>query len=477
MGKRMVGLAVLTAVLGAATAEVATAASGVSLRSRLISLGSPFHPDAECIKANPGYSQGFEQETAAAVNPRNPRNILVAWIQDGRATDTVMASRDGGRTFSRILVPGLSACTGGAFQVASDPVVEFAANGMAYFAAIVVNDPRSAATATTAMVVSRSHDGGFSWERPRFVQKPTGQFWDLPKITPHPRDPKRAYYVYSLRLPPDFLHGYTVMSTTSDAGRTWSPARKIHDPQGPDLWPGMNKIIVNRDDSLVGISSVIASDLDDESTVTPPAARQIAIRSTDNGRTWGPPVTIGISPGHIIYDPVTSTPLSTFNPFASHAIAPNGDVYVGYTRLGPSSQRSHVEVARSTDGGRTWRNHGIAVGGEAALATVGVAGDGTVAVFFYDIDPRSSNGFWRARAFLETSRNHGRKWSRTRLAGQFNLFSANTRARGCCFLGDYVGMSRLPHGVVTAFTVGMPIAKAAVDVRFTRIMTSGDGGS
>lgn len=108
--------AALIAALGTSSLPVAVAeASGVSLQSRLISLGSPFHPDAECIKSNPGYSQGYEQETAVAVNPRNPRNILVSWIQDGRATDTVMASRDGGRTFSRVLVPGLSACTGGAF--------------------------------------------------------------------------------------------------------------------------------------------------------------------------------------------------------------------------------------------------------------------------------------------------------------------------------------------------------------------------
>jgi hypothetical protein len=53
-----------------------------------------------------------------------------------------------------------------------------------------------------------------------------------------------------------------------------------------------------------------------------------------------------------------------------------------------------------------------------------------------------------------------------RIAGQFNLFSANTRARGGCFLGDYVGLARRPRGLVTAFTVGTPIAKAAVDVRF-----------
>jgi hypothetical protein len=103
----------------------------------------------------------------------NPRNVLAAWIQDGRATDLVMASRDGGRSFSRVLIPGLSYCTGGAFKVASDPGVYFAADGRtAFFTAIVVNfesatDPESA---STGMVVSRSVDGGFSWSVPTVVQ-------------------------------------------------------------------------------------------------------------------------------------------------------------------------------------------------------------------------------------------------------------------------------------------------------------------
>src|SRR5207244_708901 len=107
------------------------------------------------------------------------RHILVSWIQDGRASDLVMASRDGGRSFSRILIPGLSACTGGAFQVASDPGVAFSADGrMAYFSGVVADfRPSSTAVSQTSMRVSRSFDGGFSWQVPSVIQPPTGQFW------------------------------------------------------------------------------------------------------------------------------------------------------------------------------------------------------------------------------------------------------------------------------------------------------------
>src|SRR5207248_11730864 len=124
---------------------------------RRISLASPF--SGPCTRVVPGFSPGFAQESSVAVDPRDPRHILVSWIQDGRATDLVMASRDGGRSFSRILVPGLAACTGGAYVAASDPGVEFSATGqMAYFTAIVVKNPASEEGADPSMFVSRSFD-------------------------------------------------------------------------------------------------------------------------------------------------------------------------------------------------------------------------------------------------------------------------------------------------------------------------------
>ncbi len=167
-----------------------------------------------------------------AVNPRDPSKILVAWIQDGRATDLVMASRNGGRTFSRILVPGLSACTGGPFQVASDPGVDFSADGrQAWFSAIVV-DIEDMATASEAegeganssMYAFRSLDGGFSWSTPSVIQPATDQFWDLPRLTADPRRPKRAYYVYDLREPVGKFgtKGFSLFSKTTNSGQTWS---------------------------------------------------------------------------------------------------------------------------------------------------------------------------------------------------------------------------------------------------------------
>jgi hypothetical protein len=459
---------VLSVVLAVVATEPVLAAP-VSVQTSRISLASPF--SGPCTEANPGFSPGFAQESSVAVNPRNPRQILVSWIQDGRATDLVMASHDGGRSFSRVLVPGLSACTGGTFSVASDPGVEFSADGrMAYFTAIVVDNPASEEAANTSMVVSRSFDGGFSWSVPNVVQPPTGQFWDLPRLTADPRQPKKAYYVYDLRKPPGFFSGYSVLSTTTNGGQTWSAPRKLYDPHTSNSWPGISKILVNRDGSLLDVFALISTNPLD--LAAPNTTQEMVTRSVDGGRTWGKAITIGRSSGRGVTDPTTKKILNTFDTYPSQTVAPNGDVYVSWLQPGATNQASRIAVARSTDGGRNWVTHKLAVRGQGGLPTIGVAGDGTVAVMYYVIAPSSSGGNWPARVVVATSSDRGRKWSRHAVAGPFNLLTTGSDARACCFLGDFEGMARLPHGLAAAFSMGKPVAKHKVDVYFSRITTS-----
>jgi hypothetical protein len=450
------------------TAEPVLAAP-VSVETRPISLASPF--SGPCAQANPGFSAGYAQESSVAVDPRDPSHILVSWIQDGRASDLVMASRDGGRTFSRILVPGLSACTGGAFQVASDPGVEFSADGrMAYFTAIVVNNAASEEAADTSMVVSRSFDGGFSWSVPHVVQPPTGQFWDLPRLTADPRQPDKAYYVYDLREPPGFFSGYSLISTTTNAGRSWSAPRKLYDPHTSNSWPGISKILVNRDGSLLDVFALISTNPLD--LAAPNTTQELAIRSVDGGRTWSKAITIGPSSGRGVTDPTTGKLLNTFDTYPSQTVAPNGDVYVSWLQPGATNASSRIVVARSTDAGRHWSRSKLAVRGQGGLPTVEVAGDGTVGVLYYVIAPASSGGNWPARVVVATSSDSGRKWSRHAVAGPFNLLTTGSNARACCFLGDFEGIARLPHGMAAAFSMGKPLAPHKVDVYFSRITTS-----
>ena len=445
-------------------------AAPATVQTRDISLMSPF-TGGPCTNSGTGFDPGFSQETSIAVNPRNPHNVLGSWIQDGRATDLVMASRDGGRTFARVLVPALSYCTGGAFKVASDPGVYFSADGrIAYFTAIVVNIGAVTEAASTAMLVSRSHDGGFSWSVPTVVQRETGAFWDLPNLTPDPRRPERAFYYYVKRLGPDFFRGYSLFSTTRDGGRSWSKARVLYDPKTSNSWPARGKILVNRDGTLLNVFALISTPANPNAAVRSIPTQELALRSVDGGRTWSKPITIGNTGGRDIHDPTTGQGMNIYDTFPSPSVAPNGDVYVTWTQVGATSSR--IVVARSRNGGRTWSRRFLAVHGQAGLPTVGVAGDGTVGVTYYDSAAASRNGFWPTRVILAISRNHGRTWSRRRVGRQFNLLTAGSKARPCCFVGDYQGIAGLANGMLATTPMGQPPAKYRVDVFFSRIITS-----
>jgi hypothetical protein len=453
---------------------VAERLSPVIVKTQRISLASPFSRSAPCAQANLEFSPGFAQESSVAVNPRNPRQILVAWIQDGRATDVVMASRDGGRTFSRILVPGLSACTGGPLAVASDPGVDFSADGrQAWFSAIVVKPPAPGAeSAPTSMYAFRSFDGGFSWSTPSVIQPATHQFWDLPRLTADPRRPKRAYYVYDLREPVGKFgtKGFSLFSKTTNSGQTWSTPTKLYDPQTKSSWPGISKILVNKDNSLLDVMAIV--DTDPSDAAAPNTTQQIAVRSTNRGRTWSEPIPIGRSSGRGVIDPATKNILNTFDTYPSQTVAPDGDVYVSWLQPGDTNDKSRIAVGRSTDEGRTWTTRHVKINGQAALPTIEVAGDGTVGVVYYVIAPKSNNGDWPARVAVSTSTDHGRTWSRREVAPRFNLLTTGSNARACCFLGDFEGIDRLPHGIVAAYSVGKPSAVNNVDVYFSRITTS-----
>jgi hypothetical protein len=289
-------------------------------------------------------------------------------------------------------------------------------------------------------------------------------------LTADPRRPNRAYYVYDLRKPPGFFSGYSLLSTTTNSGRSWSTPRKLYDPHTSNSWPGISKILVNRDGSLLDVFALISTDPAD--LTAPNHTQELAIRSVDGGRTWGKPTTIGRSSGRGVTDPTTGSILNTFDTYPSQTVAPNGDVYVSWLQPGATNASSRIAVARSTDAGGHWRTRTLTIRGQAALPTIEVAGDGTVGVLYYVIAPSSRNGDWPARVAVATSRDSGRNWSRRAVVGPFNLLTAGSKARACCFLGDYEGIARLPHGMAAAFSIGRPIAKNSVDVYFSRITTS-----
>ena len=120
-----------------------------------------------------------EVEPYVAINPANPNNLIGTWQQDrwsngGSQGIAVGFSTDAGATWTTRALPvsrcgGGNADNGGDYERASDPWVTFSPDGTAYQLSLALSgtiftilQPGS----RSAILVSRSADGGRSWGRP-----------------------------------------------------------------------------------------------------------------------------------------------------------------------------------------------------------------------------------------------------------------------------------------------------------------------
>jgi hypothetical protein len=117
---------------------------------------------------------GHELEPMITVGPADRRNIIATWKQDvgpnATRSDLIASSQDGGKTWTRTTIPGLTVCTGGTADLASDPWVSAGGHGTVYFGGLAAD--LSTAPPTTAVVASHSGDGGSTWPSPATVAPP-----------------------------------------------------------------------------------------------------------------------------------------------------------------------------------------------------------------------------------------------------------------------------------------------------------------
>src|SRR6266705_1495613 len=140
--------------------------------------GSPF---ASCDISGyliPGETNyvNTELEPWVAVNPTDPSNIIGVYQQDrysfgGARGLGAAVSHDGGQPWTATHPP-FSVCAGGTdanggnYQRASDPWVTFSPDGVAYFISLSLTFVGSPSETGTAVLVSRSTDGGDTWSDP-----------------------------------------------------------------------------------------------------------------------------------------------------------------------------------------------------------------------------------------------------------------------------------------------------------------------
>jgi photosystem II stability/assembly factor-like uncharacterized protein len=439
----------------------------------LVSGPSPF---AACLIGSAGPDSvnyvNTEVEPQVAVNPTDLSNVVGNFQQDrwndGGAHGLVAArSTDGGASWTRNFAP-FSACSGGSaeYERTTDPWVSFDKSGRVYQIALSLD----AALNLSAILASTSIDGGASWSSPVTIQRDENplNFNDKESITGDWTRDDTAYAVWirgdipgdnrsEVSLTRSFaFRGKPLFSRTTDGGQTWSTPLSIS--RNKNVFVQGNQIAVLPDGTLVNVGAVLFKG----SGVQPPQANQVfqaVFRSTDGGRTWSQPIKIAPLRTALLTNPDIPDPESLDETVRADDYLPDiavdhssGDVYVVWSD-GLGTDVNSVVISKSTDGGKSWSPLKVidqAPGPHAFNQTVQVAGDGTVAVLYYDFRNNTPAPGLPTDVWLTQSTDGGATWEEQHVTGPFDMELAPV-ARGW-FLGDYHGLEAIGSDLLSFFS-------------------------
>lgn len=402
-------------------------------------------PDAPAVVLTQVSSDPFTVgpgQHATEVEPHVLANgsTLVAAFQTGRiapggSTDIGWAtSTDGGNTWTHGFLPGLTKGEGsGPYDAASDPAVAFDAKHGVW---MIASLPISNTSRTPAVVVSRSTDGGFTWENPVSVDPnavSSDKNWIVCDSIASSRFFGNCYMEWD-----DPSSGLILMSTSSDGGLTWSsPVGTANHATGiggqPVVQPS-GKVIVPIE--TFGVSS---------------------FGSNNGGVSWSAPVTVAGIQSHVDAGGIRSGPLP------SAAVDGAGTVWVVWEDCRFRSGCSTNDLVYSTSAdGIHWSavtrvpidptsstlDHfipGIGIDPATSGATAHVG----IHYYFY---PKSNCTKATCQLFVGyiSSHNGGATWhTPIKLAGPMSLNWLPNSQNGL-MVGDYIATAfsnGVPHGV------------------------------
>ncbi|UGQ13817.1 glycoside hydrolase [Yinghuangia sp. ASG 101] len=445
-------LSVAAVALTCAVAQPATAESDGSSGKPTVRQVSGISP----LPAGCGFAEGdgyvlnpnTEVLPALATDPNRPWHLVTVYQQDrwnryGSNGAVTAVSDDYGRTWRQSTdLPAFSRCNGGTaanggdYDVTTDNWVTVTPSGTAVSASLSM----SRAGDVTAILVSRSGDGGVTWDAPVTLGRDDDPrfFNDRPTVTADPYRPGVVYAVWDRVDVND--QGWVqpvYLAKSTDDGRTWTTAKAYDLPNNSGV---IGTQLVPLADGTLLIAMHHETDTE--------ASTQV-IRSTDGGRTWSAP-TLN-APAPMAVGPRIPDPDNSGDPIRNASLPllsaqPGTNVVNAVWQSEAADGTYHVAYARSTDSGRTWSapvDIDKTPVGSAAVPVVATAPNGTVAVTYYDFrnntaDPATlPTDVWAVTCASACTRPGS--WREQHLDGPFDARMVPLTSVGR-LVGDYTGL-------------------------------------
>ncbi|MBI4313013.1 MAG: exo-alpha-sialidase [Chloroflexi bacterium] len=460
-------------------------------------------------------SSPFQTEPSIAVDPKDPDHLLVGLIDYNFPNMVSYVSIDGGASWQG---PNLVRYPRKDLASAGDPIVTFDSKGNAYYAFISLDieeftvGPIASSAVVSAISVSRSTDGGVTWEDsiqasrstvetavlPSPDGRPRGEilfgFLDKPwmAVGPNPKDPTKdvLYVAYT-----NFVEGANIcwieelpflcapsletviqFVRSEDGGVTWSSPIEIspraqytilfnpvgveQPQQSPDgqVAGGQVRQIVQGPDVAIGPGGeVYVAWVDTTEDDSFEGLAEIYVRRSDDAGATFQPRRLVSNFQELKFRSRTNSFRSWASMFPKLAVGPEGNVYVAWVAVPTDDPEDDgdVYVSVSTNKGQTWSRR-LRVNDDQFTSfqffpEVSTDPKGNVHMMWGDFrdDPKGVS----FHIYYATSEDQGKTWSINSRVTDFPTNPNRAFPQGR-FIGDYFGIQATSDEVYMVWADG-----------------------